>query len=279
MPAALSTVLRPLLLAAVVPSAAAPTLTPTRRPNVLYIVIDDLRVALPVYGQRHIHAPNLAKLASHSLVFVSAYCNQPVCSPSRNSFLSGRRPSTTKIWNFHSDFRAAGPRWTTLPGHFLQHGYMTLGTGKIYHPSHPVNGDGNQSWSDAPVQFVCNDTAQVGGAGTYCCPGCSACDVAGSPGTPKPRWCGVDSPLNGSGSNSSSTLCDSTTLADALPKLRYAIANQKATGQPFFLGMGLQKPHLDFKFPKQFLDYYPKTSEIAVAKHATLQPVRWQPPF
>lgn len=103
------------------------------RVNVLYIVVDDLRIDLPVYGQHHVSAPNLAKLAQESLVFDNAFCNQPVCSPSRNSFLTGRRPSTTKIWNFHSSFRAVGPRWTTLPGHFLSNSYLVLGTGKLFH--------------------------------------------------------------------------------------------------------------------------------------------------
>jgi hypothetical protein len=103
------------------------------RVNVLYIVVDDLRIDLPVYGQHHVSAPNLAKLAQESLVFDNAFCNQPVCSPSRNSFLSGRRPSTTKIWNFHSSFRAVGPGWTTLPGHFLSNSYLVLGTGKLFH--------------------------------------------------------------------------------------------------------------------------------------------------
>ena len=143
-----------------------------RRFNVLYIVVDDLRIDLPMYGQQHVHAPNLAKLAAEALVFDHAYCNQPVCSPSRNSFLSGRRPQTTQIWNFLSSFRAIGPSWTTLPSHFLSNGYLTLGTGKLYHGGHPANGDGNLSWSDVPgVQFVCSDEGQVGRPGTYCEPG------------------------------------------------------------------------------------------------------------
>ena len=95
-------------VATAVPTAAAGAPRPSR-PNVLYMVADDLRIELPAYGADHVHAPNLAQLASDSLVFDAAYCNQPVCSPSRNSFMSGRRPSTTQIWNFISDFRAVGP--------------------------------------------------------------------------------------------------------------------------------------------------------------------------
>jgi len=62
------------------------------RSNVLYVVSDDLRAELPgaAYGHDNVHAPNLAKLAQESLVFDAAFCNQPVCSPSRNSFMSGK---------------------------------------------------------------------------------------------------------------------------------------------------------------------------------------------
>jgi hypothetical protein len=102
-------------------------------------------------------------------------------------------------------------------------------------PGHPDNGDGNLSWSDAPkVQFVCNDSQAVGPPGTYCMPSPAACRTTGTPGTPRPRWCGVDVPLNGSGPNR--TLADAATVADATAKLRFAAKNLAATGQPFFVG-------------------------------------------
>ena len=59
-----------------------------------------------------------------------------------------------------------GPEWTTLPGHFLQNGYVTLGTGKLFHENLPPNGDGNKSWTESPVQFSCENSS-AGGAGTY----------------------------------------------------------------------------------------------------------------
>jgi len=162
------------------------------KPNVLYVVVDDLRPELPSYGQGHIIAPALERLAARSVVFERAYCNQPVCSPSRNSFLSGRRPAHTKIWNFMSDFRAVGPNWTTLPSQFKAHGYLTLGTGKIYHEGCPANGDGNKSWSQlVPVQFGCAKGGASGGeanaTGFYCDPDTPACSVAGTAETPNPR--------------------------------------------------------------------------------------------
>lgn len=70
----------------------------------------------PLYDTINLHpscSPTTHQ-ADDSLIFDRAYCNQPVCSPSRNSFMSGRRPSTTKIWNFISSFRQQGPNWVTL---------------------------------------------------------------------------------------------------------------------------------------------------------------------
>ena len=111
--------------AAATAAAAAPA-----KPSILYIVVDDLRPELPAYGQAQIHAPHTTALARRGLTFDRCYCQQPVCSPSRNSFMTGRRPDSTLAWNFENSFREVGPQWVSLPGHFLQHGYLTLGTGE-----------------------------------------------------------------------------------------------------------------------------------------------------
>ena len=119
--------------------------------NVLLIPVDDLRSELfGVYEQKYMYTPHLDKLAKESFVFQRAYCQHAVCIPSRNSFLTGKRPDTTKVWagldNAH--FRITGPNWISLPEHFKNNanGYMTLGLGggKTYHPNHPPpNWDGH----------------------------------------------------------------------------------------------------------------------------------------
>merc|ERR1712125_49859 len=82
------------------------------------------------------------------MIFNRAYVQQGVCSPSRNSFLSGRRPDTTKVWNFKGSFRdALGDKASSWPGAFKNAGYTTVGLGKVYHPGHPSNDDGSLSWS------------------------------------------------------------------------------------------------------------------------------------
>ena len=107
--------------------------TPTRRPNVLYIAIDDLRPDLGCYGNEIIQSPNIDRIAREGLVLNRAYCQQAVCSPSRTSTLTSTRPDTNKVWDLETHFRKALPEVVALPQHFKNHGYFTLGMGKIYH--------------------------------------------------------------------------------------------------------------------------------------------------
>src|SRR3954451_1404726 len=85
-----------------------------KRPNVLFIVVDDLRPQLGCYGDSLAKSPNIDKLASQGLLFNRAYCQQAVCSPSRSSLLTGRRPDTTKIYNLEDHFRTFLPDVVTL---------------------------------------------------------------------------------------------------------------------------------------------------------------------
>lgn len=96
---------------------------------------------------------HIAALAKDALVFERAYCQQAVCGPSRNSFLSGRRPDTTKVYTFANSFRDAGPDWTSMLGFFKSKGYTVAGQGKIYHPHSPLNDDGALSWSPAFLPY------------------------------------------------------------------------------------------------------------------------------
>lgn len=77
--------------------------------NVLFIVVDDLRPEIGAYGYKHAPpTPNLDRFAKTALKFDRAYVQYSFCCPSRNSFMSGRRPSKTKVWNFQDHFREAG---------------------------------------------------------------------------------------------------------------------------------------------------------------------------
>ena len=94
-------------------AASAAEVSP-QKPNVLFIVIDDLRPELGCYGKDYIHSPNIDRLAVRGMVFNQAYCQQAVCSPSRTSVLTGVRPDTSKVWDLTTSFRKTLPDVVTL---------------------------------------------------------------------------------------------------------------------------------------------------------------------
>ncbi|XP_076442924.1 iduronate 2-sulfatase-like isoform X3 [Babylonia areolata] len=103
-------------------------------PNVLFLVVDDLRPKLNCYGESNMVTPNIDNLAARSVLFDNAYVQQALCSPSRTSFLTGRRPDSTRTFDLETYFRKVAGNFTTLPQHFKDNGYLTWSVGKIYHP-------------------------------------------------------------------------------------------------------------------------------------------------
>lgn len=87
--------------------SSMPPKPPATAKNVLYLLVDDLRPQLSIYGQKVMHTPNVEKLAKRGMVFDNAYCQIAVCSPSRMSFMSGRRPATSGTYNFVNHIRQA----------------------------------------------------------------------------------------------------------------------------------------------------------------------------
>jgi len=158
-------------------------------------------------------------------------CQQAICGPTRNSFLSGRRPQRTQSWNFIDHFREGkggktgdepartedGGLWVSLPGYFKTNGYITMGGGKTYHPNLPPNNDGNLSWSLGDRDYV-----SFGDKG-----GCTSDYFKGGSLT-----CPDNSPWD------TSNFTDHSNLLGMLDDLRFASAKQKDTGQPFFLNYG-----------------------------------------
>ena len=114
-------------------SCSAPE-EPTRPPNVLFIVVDDLNVAQGTYGD-YITAktPNIDRLASQGIRFDRAYAQDPVCNPSRSSFLSGRRPPSTQVYGNFTEPRHHMGDVVMLPEHFRNQGYFTARVGKVAH--------------------------------------------------------------------------------------------------------------------------------------------------
>jgi iduronate 2-sulfatase len=89
-------------------------------------------------NKARLHTPNIDNFSASAMVFEQAFAQIGVCGPSRNSFLSGRRPDTIKSWNFETDFRRTiGYNISSLPQAFKDHGWMASGMGKVYHPGLP----------------------------------------------------------------------------------------------------------------------------------------------
>ncbi|RYD30534.1 MAG: iduronate-2-sulfatase, partial [Verrucomicrobiaceae bacterium] len=127
-------------------SAAAATDPAPAKLNVLLICVDDLKPLLGCYGNKTVKSPNIDRLAARGVVFDRAYCNQAVCAPSRNTLLTGVRPSTTGIYDLATNFRAAAQNTVTLPQNFMRGGWRTEAVGKIFHVGHG-NHEDPASWS------------------------------------------------------------------------------------------------------------------------------------
>ena len=173
-----------LLFVALCGSSSAPNdlSSAPNQPNILWLLIDDLRVSVPPQRQRDgltVPAmPNLERLARDGgVTFTHAYCQISVCAPSRNSFLTGRRPDAIAVWNWQSSFRTSrGDAAVTLPGFFKAHGYVTLGAGKTFQPGHPADYDGARSWStEVRAQLHCGVHRRSRGAPSRRC--CLTCPL------------------------------------------------------------------------------------------------------
>jgi len=119
-----------MLLAVAIASGAD---TASSRLNVLYIVSDDLNNDLGCYGSPVVKSPNIDRLAARGVRFDRAYCNYPVCNASRTSFLSGRRPDTTRIVDNMTPPRTFVKDAVFMPEYFRQQGHRTIKVGKIFH--------------------------------------------------------------------------------------------------------------------------------------------------
>ena len=123
------------------PTAGAGSRLPTAarardaRLNVLMLAVDDLRPELSPWGFTQIHTPHIDALAKRALAFTQAHVQQAVCSPTRTSLLTSRRPDHTRVYDLKHHFRDMGLRGiTTLPEYFKLRGYTSTGMGKIFHP-------------------------------------------------------------------------------------------------------------------------------------------------
>ena len=104
------------------------------RRNILFLISDDFRPSSGAYGNEFAQTPHLDRLASEGTLFTAAHVQFAYCAPSRNSFMSGRRPDATKAYNFLNHFRekGVGDEWVALPELFKRAGYLVTGANKLY---------------------------------------------------------------------------------------------------------------------------------------------------
>lgn len=250
----------------------ATSLVAADRPNVLLIISDDLRPQLGCYGDPIVQTPHLDRFAKTALRFDRAYCQIAICSPSRNSFLSGLRPGTTGLRGFGVTLRETLPDVVTLPQHFKNHGWHSAAFGKVFHV-YAETGLGSEddpaSWSQ-PLYLPKNpvwgpDQEKVRQAHIEAD---RAAGVVYAHSHDWPRGEAIDDP-----DIPDDALRDGET---ALQAAAYLKARATQPEQPFFLAVGFYQPHLPFVAPKKYFDLYdPESLPLPTPDH----PPAGAPPY
>ncbi|MFC2133118.1 sulfatase-like hydrolase/transferase [Bacteroidota bacterium] len=236
-----------------------------KKPNILFVAVDDLRPELGCYGNDYVISPNIDRLADNGITFRQAHCQSAVCNPSRASLLTGLRPDTIKVWDLRTKLRDNVPDVVTLPQYFKKNGYHTVGIGKIYHNTIPDD----QSWSEAKlhikgypfdpdavyrseqgVEAIENKKAKIIEEGREE----RFIDRIGEWYLKAQAYEMPDVPDN--------AYFDGAQTDIAIDKL----AELKDKDKPFFFGVGYYRPHLPFNAPKKYWDMY-KREEIPLAEN------------
>lgn len=211
-----------------------------QRPNVLFLICDDLNCDLECYGHPLVKSPNIDRLAERGVRFERAYCQFPLCGPSRASFMTGLYPDQTLIHRNSVYVREHLPNVMTLTQTFRSANYLATRIGKIYHynvPKHIGTGghDDPYSWNYTinPRGRDKHDEAQIFSL------------IPGSFG-------GTLSWLAAEGTDMEQT--DGIAATEAIEQLQEYAQSQR----PFFLAVGLYRPHTPYVAPQKYFDLYPR---------------------
>lgn len=220
------------------------------QPNVLFIAVDDLNDWVSCLGGHpDIQTPNIDRLAKRGVLFTNAHCSAPLCNPSRASVMTGLFPTHSGVHGNMQDWREAPliQNHDTLPQYFRKNGYKTMGGGKIYHSNHGGStgrlhgGHGGRQGFNHPAswdeRFPSHDI-QIPMPSVMPGQNYNGLDIWHW------DWGGID--------RSDSQTTDGRTTDWAIRKLN------EDHGMPFFLGVGIYRPHGPWYVPKEYFDQYPQ---------------------
>lgn len=221
-------------------------------PNVLMILVDDLKPALGCYGDAMAKTPSIDRLAARGLRFDLAYCNQAVCAPSRFTLMLGSHSTSTGLYGLDSQLRQRVPNAVTLPQLFAQSGYRTESLGKVFHIGHGNQGD-PQSFSiehfhDKVIEYAdpsSTDGGQLTREEAY------FTNQQLDRIKQLPRGAAFESP-----DVADDAYADGRVAAETVKRLQAARKRRDQDDTPFFIVAGFARPHLPFSAPKKYWDLF-----------------------
>ena len=228
-----------------------------KKKNILMIVCDDLNTHVSPAGYEPITTPHMHRLAAEAMTFNRAFCQYPVCGPSRASFLSGLYPESTGVLDNKKDIRITRPGTLTMPGFFKKKGYWTAGVGKVFHS--PRHEQGEEVWNEF-VSFQNDELPVVRAAREKFEAEFGRVDDAKN----RKRWKVVEKAAKSKLDAQTPPGYGRSGLTDEQHKdgknARQVVSwlTEKAHGEkPFFITCGIQKPHVPFLAPDKYFDLYP----------------------
>lgn len=232
--------------------------TPDTRPlNVLFIVCDDLNTRVSTSGYPHIRTPSFDRLAAEGMRFTRAYCQYPVCGPSRASFLSGLYPESSGVLDNKTDIRDRSPGRVSLPQLFKQGGFWTGGVGKVFHGRldhgdlawdeyHKFDNDWNPVVERARREFEA-ENGSIEERSNRKAWRAKLRSIRKAAGGQTPPGFGPTDMTDGQHRDGKNV----RQIVDWLDK--------GASGdKPFFVACGIHKPHVPFLAPKKYFEMYPR---------------------
>ncbi len=217
--------------------------------NIVLLYVDDLRPEINCYGKSKLITPNIDRLAERSLVFNKAYCQVPICMPSRVSTLSGMYARHRGQGTLRRLLPKGKP---SLPGHFKANGYDTISIGKVYH----FNGDDPESWTKRYTHTFHERKLVCDGF-------CSGYQLEKNKrGLTYSKTGRNHSPLTECVDAPDSAYPDGASADKAVADLK----KYGQSGKPLFLAVGFYRPHLPWAAPKKYWGLY-KREEIDLAEN------------